>query len=84
MPAITYASLVGDLDPVVLHVDAEGHDAAILDQVALPGPTVIMFEHKHLADDDRARCVGRLRDAGSPVIANRNDCLAIQETEKAA
>ena len=78
VPATTYASLVGGVEPDVLHIDAEGYDAAILDQVALPGPTVIMFEHKHLADDDRRRCEARLRDAGYRLIVNQNDCLAIE------
>jgi FkbM family methyltransferase len=78
VPATTYASLVVGLEPDVLHIDAEGHDAVILDQVPLPGPTVIMFEHKHLADEDRDRCEARLRNAGYRLIVNRNDCLAIR------
>ena len=78
VPATTYASLVVGVEPDVLHIDAEGYDATILDQVPLPGPTVIMYEHKHLADDDRVRCEARLRDAGYRLIVNRNDCLAIR------
>ncbi len=51
----------------VLHVDAEGHDLSIIDQVdpdAPWAPSVIVFEKKHLTPEDFHRSVGRLRHAG--------------------
>jgi hypothetical protein len=61
----------------VLHIDTEGHDAAILDQVELPGPTVVMYESDHLEVDDRVRCEERLRAAGYEVTSDAHDTIGV-------
>ncbi len=82
VPAMTFATLTTGAPPIdVLHIDTEGHDAVILDQVDLRRvrPAVIMFESVHLSAVDRRRCEGRLIDAGYRVVSNSFDTLAILE-----
>lgn len=85
VPAISFATLIKSapfqrID--LLHIDAEGHDAVILDQVNLEQapPDVVLFESKHLHPDDRHRCESRLTDAGYRLFADRSDTLALRPT----
>jgi FkbM family methyltransferase len=80
VPAMTFATLIKGAPPIdVLHIDAEGHDAVILDQVDLVAvrPAVVMFESTHLSVEDRERCEKRLVDAGYRVVGNSFDTLGI-------
>jgi FkbM family methyltransferase len=80
VPAMTFAALIEGASPIdVLHIDAEGHDAVILDQVDLvrPRPAVVMFEWVHLSAEDRERCETRLIEAGYCVVSNSFDTLGI-------
>jgi FkbM family methyltransferase len=80
VPAVTYATLTAQLGHVdVLHIDAEGHDALILDQVELDdGPAVTMYESDHLVPTDRDRSEARLRAAGYHVCSNVHDTIAVR------
>ena len=80
VPAMTFASLIEGAPPIdVLHIDAEGHDAVILDQVDLVRvrPSVVMFESIHLSVSERERCEARLIEAGYRVVSNAFDTLGI-------
>jgi FkbM family methyltransferase len=80
VPAMTFATLIEGAPSIdVLHIDAEGHDALILDQVDLVGvrPAVVMFESLHLSVEDRERCEKRLLEAGYRVVGNSFDTLGI-------
>jgi FkbM family methyltransferase len=80
VPALTFRSLIEGAPPIdVLHIDTEGHDAVILDQVDLVRvrPTVVMFESMHLSAEDRKRCETRLTEAGYRLVSNRFDTLGI-------
>ncbi len=78
VPAVTFSTLMGEQRFDVLHVDTEGHDAVVLDQVVLPGPAIVMYESEHLAADDRERCEARLRGAGYRVTPGRFDTVAVR------
>lgn len=64
----------------LLHVDAEGLDAAILRQVNFleHHPKVILFEHKHLSPQDRAECEARLRAEGFVLACRHGDTIAFR------
>lgn len=65
LPELVARSGLAHVD--VLHVDVEGADLAVVDQVdpaAGWAPAVIVFEKKHLAPDDFRRTVGVLGQAG--------------------
>jgi FkbM family methyltransferase len=80
VPAMTFASLIEGVPPIdVLHIDTEGHDAVILDQVDLVRvrPSVLMYESVHLSAADRERCETRLIEAGYRVVSNPFDTVGI-------
>ena len=80
VPAMTFQSLIEGAPPIDdLHIDAEGHDAVILDQVDFVRvrPAVVMFESMHLSVEDRERCETRLIEAGYRVVSNSFDTLGI-------
>jgi FkbM family methyltransferase len=84
VPAMTFASLMeGSPQIDVLHIDAEGHDAVILDQVDLVSvrPAVVMFERAHLSHADRESCEVRLSEAGYRVVSNSLDTVALLPTK---
>jgi hypothetical protein len=65
--------------PDLLHIDAEGSDAAILGQVDLESdpPAVLLYEHINLASDVRAALRARLEDAGYETLETGADTLAV-------
>jgi FkbM family methyltransferase len=84
VPAMTFRSLVEGAPPIdVLHIDAEGHDAVILDQVDFVRvrPDVVMYESSHLSDEDRGRCEKRLIEAGYRVVSDGFDTVGVIATE---
>lgn len=82
VPVMTYTSLltkadVGNLD--LLHVDAEGVDFAILDQVdfaAPSAPRAVLYEHWHMTDEQRSQLRTRLAAGGYEVTVGRMDTFA--------
>jgi FkbM family methyltransferase len=74
VPCLTFESLcrkhgVEALDLVL--IDAEGHDAEIVDGIDLAArhPRLLVFEHYHLPETRRAECVQRLGEAGYETLA---------------
>jgi FkbM family methyltransferase len=63
----------------VLQVDAEGYDARIVNMLDLHvrRPTVIRFEHSHLAVKDHASTVARLTGSGYRIAINEVDTIAM-------
>jgi len=53
---------IGKID--LLHIDTEGHDYKVLSQLDLSvhQPSLILFEHKHLAEDEREKSIRHLAD----------------------
>jgi FkbM family methyltransferase len=83
VPAMTFATLVEGADRIdILCIDAEGHDAAILDQVdfSRTRPAVIMYEPLLLSTEDRERSDARLRAAGYRLVSNGYDTIGIRDT----
>jgi len=81
VPAITFETRTAELDRIdLLHIDTEGHDAAIVDQVDLTSwkPDVVLFEHKHLATSDYDRCRQRLARSGYRCWSDNFDTIAIR------
>lgn len=82
VPLLSYASLLAaaGVDTFdLLHVDAEGVDFAILDQVdfgAASAPRAVLYEHRHLTDDERSELLGRLAGGGYEVTTGRMDTFA--------
>ena len=64
----------------LVHVDTEGYDRHVLDQVDLErwAPAVVLFEHLHLDHVDRAHCVERLAEHGYQTGAGPMDTLAVR------
>ncbi len=70
---VTFQDIVDKyrLDHVdVLHMDAEGHDEAILASINFEKikPKVIVFEHMHMGFANYLQCVGRLESFGYSVL----------------
>jgi hypothetical protein len=65
----------------LLHIDAEGHDAVILDQVDLETvrPAVIMYESERLSTADQERTTSRLRAAGYRVTSDDFDTIGVRD-----
>jgi FkbM family methyltransferase len=79
VPAMTFSELVNDLDHInLVHIDTEGHDGEVLDQMDLARwhPDIIMFEHKHLKHAERRRCRERLRRQGYGIAWDETDTIA--------
>lgn len=67
-------------------IDAEGHDAAILDSIDLERwrPAIVRFEYSHLSQADADRCLTRLADHGYRFVVERYDLIAIRSEPAAA
>ena len=83
--AMTFPTLMESVPSAeidLLHIDTEGHDANILDQIDFvrQRPEVILFESKHLSPGDRLRCEERLISNGYVLYAYQSDTLAIRST----
>ncbi|MDQ1401870.1 MAG: hypothetical protein QOG03_186 [Actinomycetota bacterium] len=82
VPVLTYAGLLADagIDQYdLLHVDAEGVDYLILEQVdfaSSAGPRAVLFEHRHMAAADEAELRRRLDAAGFTSNPGRMDTFA--------
>jgi FkbM family methyltransferase len=79
--AITFATLFEEagIDRVdLLQIDAEGHDARILElfDVASRRPAIVRFEHKHLDPEDHEKAVGSLVGLGYKIWIWGSDTLA--------
>lgn len=63
----------------LLHIDAEGYDAAILRQVdlELTAPTMLLYEHKHLEPEDASELRQRLDTFGYASVEVGPDTVAI-------
>jgi FkbM family methyltransferase len=70
----------------LLHIDAEGHDYAILSQVDFHQirPRVILYEHVHLSDLQKRTAEASLKHNGYRILRCGNDSLAIQRTIRSA
>ena len=66
----------------VLHIDAEGYDYEILRKVNLTRyqPTLVLFESKHLSDDDYAASLRQLHEAGMLTHTDSMDTIAVAKT----
>jgi FkbM family methyltransferase len=88
VPCRTLSSLVdghGFHRVDLLHVDAEGADLAILKTIDFDAPwcpRCILYEQKHLGDDDRQRALTLLRDAGYRTVDLWTDVLAVRSRSR--
>jgi FkbM family methyltransferase len=76
---VELSEVLADVTKVdVLHIDAEGHDYRILTQVpfATLAPDLIIFEHKHLAEDEREAAHVLLRREGYEIMEIGPDTIA--------
>jgi FkbM family methyltransferase len=84
VPAMSLGEVLGRAGrPVqVLQVDAEGHDAAIVDSLDLSvhRPTIVRFEHRHLHAAAHAATVNRLVASGYRIAVNEDDTIAMLHT----
>lgn len=64
LPELCRRNGIRELD--LLHIDAEGYDGEIVQALDLERlrPALLIYEHKHLPDAQRAACRDRLRAAG--------------------
>jgi FkbM family methyltransferase len=86
VPTLTFDSLCARhaLDAFdLLHIDVEGYDWEVLRQVDLDRyrPAVVLYEHAHLADADRAAAVERLSAHGYACHPGRYDTIAVRADE---
>lgn len=63
----------------LLHVDAEGYDFEILRSVDFRrfSPLVVLYEHRHLSDEDTSACAAMLTQAGYQLFRDIDDTLAV-------
>jgi hypothetical protein len=64
----------------LLHIDAEGADAEILEQVDFRKyqPSVVLYEHNHLSEGDQENVNQMLDRAGYKCVRIRIDTLAVR------
>lgn len=64
----------------LLHVDAEGYDYEILKQFELDRfcPGLVLYEHKHLGEYDRAACESLFTQRGYEIIRKDQDTVALK------
>jgi len=62
----------------LLHIDAEGYDATLLQSFPWDRflPRVVLYEHKHLSEAERAACENLLRSHGYTLTRSRANTLA--------
>jgi FkbM family methyltransferase len=82
IPAMTFESLLRarEVDRVdLLMIDTEGYDGEIVRHLDLAtrAPAVLIYEHFHLAPDERAACRGVLEDAGYATMEEGFDTFAV-------
>jgi hypothetical protein len=82
VPCLTFASLLAahGLERVdLLLTDTEGHDWEILRSIDLAAhhPRVVVYEHYHLAVDDRADCRSHLRAHGYALLEEGFDTFCL-------
>jgi FkbM family methyltransferase len=74
VPCMTFESLCRKHDVTrldLLLIDAEGYDWNIIRSIDLSirHPRLLIYEHEHLPEADRARCEGMVREAGYELAA---------------
>lgn len=89
VPCFTFQSLcdkhgVGRVD--LLYIDTEGYDFEIIKTIdfARRKPLLVVYEHKHLSEGDRAACLGLLKAAGYETLEDGGDTLCLDAGEAAA
>lgn len=86
VPALRFATLLqrhGIARPDLLVIDTEGHDWAIIRSIDLAehGPRLLVYEHFHLAPDDRAAARAHLRAAGYETLEEGFDTMALRPAD---
>lgn len=83
VPTATFESLcrtygVEGID--LLQIDTEGYDYEVIRQVDLDAhrPALILYEHLHLAPDDRRACEDLVHSHGYTTVSNVMDTVAIR------
>lgn len=83
VPSLTFESLcrkhgIGTLD--LIHIDAEGYDYEVIKLIDFDAhrPTLLLFEHKHLAAADLRDCHDHLARHGYEWLAEGADTLAVR------
>ena len=63
----------------VLHIDVEGYDYELLNDIDLTAftPSIVLFEHKHLSEQDYAAARLGLRDAEYLTHGDQDDCIGV-------
>ena len=64
--------------PDVVVIDAEGFDYAILRQFNLVDPSVVVFEHAHLSQKEKAEALVYVHDAGLETFEEEENIVAIR------
>lgn len=64
----------------LVHIDTEGFDFEVVKLIDLPRwqPSVLLYEHLHLSEADRAACEAHLRDHGFRLLSDAMDTLCVQ------
>lgn len=85
VPCLTFESLcrkhaVERID--LVHIDTEGYDFEVIKLIDLERwqPAAVLFEHKHLSDDDRAACAAHLAAHGYELYADDSDTFCLRRS----
>jgi FkbM family methyltransferase len=70
----------------LVHIDTEGYDFEVIKLVDLDRwqPSVLLYEHKHLSQDDQAAARQLLDAQGFDLLADDTDTLAVRRTAMTA
>jgi FkbM family methyltransferase len=82
VPCLTFETLCarnGVKNVDLVQIDTEGYDAEVIRLIDLErhAPTLIMFEHLHLAPDDWHACLDRLRRHGYQDASDHMDTICL-------
>jgi FkbM family methyltransferase len=87
VPCLSFEALcakhhVGQLD--LLHMDTEGYDFEILKMVDFERfrPRLLIYEHHHLSQADRAACLERLRQFGFEAMDEGLDVMCLNTRDR--
>jgi FkbM family methyltransferase len=85
VPSSTFESLcrrhgIERLD--LVHIDAEGHDAVILRLIDLDKhrPAIVIYEHKHLDEPERAACHAYMSQHGYHWVEEGHDTVCVRRS----
>jgi len=67
----------------IIHIDTEGYDFEVIKLIDFEKlhPTLVLYEYKHLSEEDRTLCNQYLQNLGYQLFSTQRDTLAVLKAE---